>query len=106
MSGKLKRTGLIPLLDNPEFQRDGLDIRSSVHVPLKVALLGGEVVVPTLRGAVAVKVPKGTSSDTWLRVRGQGIESRGQRGDHLVRVVVTVPRSLSPEAERVLSEHL
>ncbi|MGQ9591298.1 MAG: DnaJ C-terminal domain-containing protein, partial [Planctomycetota bacterium] len=95
----------IELEPHPEFERDGLDIRSSVKVPLKTALLGGEVIVPTLRGSVSVKVPKGTSSDAWLRVRGQGIEARGGKGDHLVRVVVTVPRSLSPEAERAVREH-
>jgi DnaJ-class molecular chaperone len=83
-----------------------MDIRSAAKVPVKTALLGGEVEVPTLRGVVSLKVPRGTSSDTWLRVRGQGIEARGQRGDHLVRVVLTVPGALSPEAEKAVREHL
>ena len=69
-------------------------------------LLGGDVDVATLRGSVSLKVPRGTSSDTWLRVRGQGIESRGQKGDHLVRVVIAVPPSLSADAERTVREHL
>lgn len=91
---------------HPELERDGLDIRSSVKVPLKTALLGGDVDVATVRGTIRLKVPRGTSSDTWLRLRGQGIETRDGKGDHLVRVVVTVPSSLSPDVEQAVRDHL
>jgi molecular chaperone DnaJ len=91
---------------HPQFTRDGLDIRSMARIPVKTALLGGETDVTTLRGQIALKVPKGTSSDAVLRLRGQGIEARGQKGDHLVRIEVDVPRSLSPEAEEALRKHL
>jgi molecular chaperone DnaJ len=91
---------------DPELERDGLDIRSPVKVPLKTALLGGEVDVATLRGTIRLKVPRGTSSDTWLRLRGQGIETRAGKGDHLVRVVITVPSSLSLEVEEAVRAHL
>jgi len=91
---------------HPEFTRDGLNIRSSVPVPVKAALLGGEVEVATLRGRIVLKIPKGTSSDAWLRLRGQGIESRGEKGDHLVRVVLTVPKDLAAEVEDAVRKHL
>jgi molecular chaperone DnaJ len=91
---------------HPEFTRDGLDIRSSIKVPVRTAILGGEVETPTLRGRVGLKVPKGTSSDSWLRIRGQGIATQGGTGDHLVRVVITVPKELSKEAEEALAQHL
>jgi molecular chaperone DnaJ len=91
---------------HPEFTRDGLDIRSAARIPAKTALLGGEADIPTLRGRIALKVPKGTSSDAVLRLRGQGIEARGKKGDHLVRIEIDVPRSLSPEAEEAVRKHL
>jgi molecular chaperone DnaJ len=96
----------ISVREHGEFQRDGNNIRSAAKVPLKVALLGGEVTVKTLRGDVHLKVPAGTSSDTWLRLRGQGIEGRSGQGDHLVRIVVTVPKDLSEPAREALTEHL
>lgn len=91
---------------HPEFTRDGLNIRSLVKVPVKTALLGGDVEVTTLRGTLALRVPKGTSSDSWLRLRGQGIETRSDKGDHLVRVVITVPKDLSPEALEAVGKAL
>lgn len=91
---------------HPELTRDGLDIRSTVKVPVKTALLGGEVDVATLRRKIALKIPKGTSSDAWLRLRGQGVEGRGEKGDHLVRVVITVPADLGEEAEEAIRKVL
>ncbi len=91
---------------HPTLQRDGLDIRSSVKVPLAAALLGGKVEVETLRKRMVLTVPPGTSSDSWLRLRGQGIQSPEGTGDHLARVVVTIPKEVPPEVEKAVREHL
>jgi len=91
---------------HPELTRDGFDIRSAVKLPVKIALLGGEVDVRTLRGTIALRIPKGTSSDSWLRLRGQGIEAQGKKGDHLVRAVITVPKDLGGDAEEAIQKAL
>jgi DnaJ-class molecular chaperone len=92
----------IKILPDPQLERDGNHIRSSVKVPLKTAVLGGEVDVATLRGRITLRVPPRTSSDSWLRLKGQGIQSGGRQGDHLVRIVVQVPREVPPELEEAL----
>jgi molecular chaperone DnaJ len=91
---------------HPEFTRDELDIRSTAKVPVKTALLGGEVEISTLRGRISLKIPKGTSSDSVLRVKGQGIDSPRKKGDHLVRVAVMVPKELPPELEEAIKKQL
>lgn len=85
---------------DPVFRRDGLHIRSDVRVPLVKALLGGKVDVTTVRGTIAMTIPPGTSSDTTMRIRGQGIEQKGKKGDHLVRIVVDVPKKTFTEDEQ------
>ncbi|RMF43762.1 MAG: molecular chaperone DnaJ [Planctomycetota bacterium] len=91
---------------HPQFRRDGLNIRSDVKVPVGIAILGGQVDVPTIHGTVSLKIPPGTSSDRVLRIRGQGIKAKQGTGDHLVRVVVTVPKQVPPEAEEVIRKYL
>jgi molecular chaperone DnaJ len=91
---------------HPTFHRDGTHIRSDVRVPAATALLGGKVEVPTLHGSVTLTVPPGTSSDQVLRIRGQGIPAADGAGDHLARVVITVPKSLSEEARQAIRQHL
>jgi DnaJ-class molecular chaperone len=86
---------------HPELTRDGKDVRSAVKVPLRTAVLGGTVEVPTLRGSVELKIPPGTSSDSWLRLKRQGVAG-ATPGDHLVRVVVTVPKRVPADLEAAL----
>ncbi len=90
----------IKVKPDPKFHREGNNIRSDVEVPLATALLGGKVDVKTLRGTVSLSIPPGTSSDQRLRIRGQGIETKKAKGDHLVRVVIEVPKKTFSEEER------
>ncbi len=82
-------------------RRSGNDVHSDVRVPVHVAVLGGRVHVPTVRGAVRLTVPAGTASGSALRMKGQGV--RG--GDHVAHVQVDVPKTLT-KRERELYEEL
>ena len=87
---------------DPEFRLAGRDVEADLPVPAPIAVLGGKVPTRTLKGAVgSVTVPPGTSSGTVLRLRGHGVKG----GDHLARVVVTVPSSPTDE-EKALYEKL
>jgi curved DNA-binding protein len=92
---------------HPTFRRDGDDLTTKVQVPLDLALLGGEVMVPTLRGtAVSLRVPPGTQNGTRLRLRGLGMPKPGDgNGDLYAEVVVRLPVPVPPEA-RELAERL
>ena len=96
----------VEVLPHAEFSREGNNIRSDVKVPVAVALLGGKVDVATVHGVVSLSVPAGTSSDTTLRIRGQGVPAKSGAGDHLVRVVITVPKELTPDASNAVREFL
>jgi len=85
---------------DPVFHREGNDIHSDVQVPMATAALGGKIPMPTLRGRVNLTIPPGTSSGTQLRLRGQGV--RG--GDHVARIMVTVPAKLSPRQRELVEE--
>ena len=77
---------------DPVLTRKDNDIHSEVKVPLRDAVLGGSVSVDTLDGPVSMKVPKGTNSGATLRLKGKGVPARdGARGDHFVRLLVSVP---------------
>ncbi|MCO6459376.1 MAG: molecular chaperone DnaJ [Pirellulaceae bacterium] len=96
----------IQLQPHPTLHRDGRHIRSDVQVPVVTALLGGRVEVPTLKGTAVVTVPPGTSSDQVLRIRGLGVQARDGKGDHLARVVITVPKSIPEEGVEAIRKYL
>ena len=76
------------------FTRDGNDIRLTLPVTLKEAVLGAKVKVPTPEGPVMLSIPKGTTSGKVLRLKGRGFTGRdGKRGDQLVAAEIDVPAS-------------
>lgn len=88
----------LKLKAHPLFKLDGDDVRLSVEVPDYLAVLGGNVTVPTLSGDVIMALPAGTRSGRSLRLRGQGWPRRdGSRGDAYAEIRVTVPSEPSEE---------
>jgi molecular chaperone DnaJ len=84
------------------FQRDGLDVICNVPINLAQAVLGTKLRVRTLDGRrLVLKIPPGTGPGRKFRIRGQGIEKNGQRGDQLVEIAVTVPEKLTPDEENM-----
>ncbi len=100
---------MIRIVPHPRFERNGDDLIETVNVPLYTAVLGGEVVVPTLNGQVALTVPAGTQAGRQFRLRGKGMpklgSTTGEAGDLLVRAAIEVPTALGDE-ERALWDRL
>jgi DnaJ-class molecular chaperone len=82
----------ISIARHPHFTRDGNNIRLSLPVTLKEAVLGAKVKVPTPEGVVMLTIPKGTTSGKVLRLKERGFTAKnGKRGDQLVTVEVDLP---------------
>jgi DnaJ-class molecular chaperone len=76
-------------------------------VPLTLAVLGGEVEVPTLKGKISLRIPPETQNGRTFRLAGRGMPrlKDGTFGDMFARVKVVLPTGLS-ERERELFEEL
>ena len=82
----------IEIAPHPFFVREGDNIRLTLPVSLKEAVLGAKVKVPTPEGAVMLTVPKGSTSGKLLRLKGRGFTAKdGSRGDQLVQLAVDLP---------------
>jgi molecular chaperone DnaJ len=85
------------------YKREGTDLIAPVPINIAQATLGSRVSVKTLDGTkVAIRIPPGTASGKRFRVRGQGIEKEGTKGDLIVQVEVAVPEKLTPEQEEAM----
>ena len=85
---------VISVKDDPMFKRDKYNVYVNVPITYSQAVLGDEIVVPTIDGKVQYKVPEGTQSGTVFRLRQKGIQylnGRG-RGDQYVTVNVEIPK--------------
>ncbi len=93
---------------HPVFQRQDMDIFSTVPITFPVAALGGTIRIKTVDGEVEYDVKAGTQTDTRVRLRGKGMPSlrnKSVRGDHYVTLVIQVPTNLSHGAKEALKEY-
>jgi DnaJ-class molecular chaperone len=97
----------VQVAPDPVFTREGKDVRVSVPVPLQVALRGGEVSAPTLKGGqVQFKVPPETQNRKKIRLRGLGLPDPkgGQPGDLYAEVNVQLPVPMDEKTRKWASE--
>lgn len=93
------------------FVRDGDNLWVDLPVSFAQATLGARLEVPTPDGPETIEIAPGTQPMTKQVLSGRGMPNvRGRgRGDLIARVLVQVPRNLSPEARELveaLAPHL
>ena len=79
------------------FQRRGDDIWCEMPITVTQAILGDEIVVPTLDGKVKYPIHEGTQQGDVFKLKGKGIPNingRG-RGHQYVKVNIEIPKNLS-----------
>ncbi len=89
---------------HPMFERDGVDLHSTVPVPMTAAALGISLTLETLDGPVDIEVKPGTHSGTTVPLRGKGVPRLrgGGRGDLHVHLDVQTPTKLDTEQQELL----
>jgi molecular chaperone DnaJ len=97
---------VVSMRPHPRFERKGGDLYTDVEAPLTVAVLGGEVEVPTLTGKVMLSVPALTQNGKVFRLAGQGMPSLkgGQRGALYARLRVKLPEKLDDKEHQLFEE--
>ena len=88
------------------FRRDGDDLCLQVPIAIHEAALGARLEVPSLEGAVKLRVPPGTQSGQCFRLRERGVPSSrtGKRGDLVVEVRLVLPRLIDERSKELLRE--
>jgi DnaJ-class molecular chaperone len=87
---------------HPVFTRQGLDIHMNLAVTVPEAVQGASILIQTVGGAVMLKVPPGSNTDTVLRLRGMGLSQVGSQGDHYVTLKVMLPSANDDEFPRLV----
>ena len=88
------------------FERDGDDLHCEMPISFTAAALGGEIEIPTLDGAAAIKIPAETQSGRVFRLRGKGIKGvRGSYpGDLYCHITVETPVKLTEHQRKLFKE--
>lgn len=90
------------------FERRDEHIYCELLIPYTIAVLGGEVTVPTLKSEETLKIPQGTPSGKVLKLKNQGVpllRESSMYGDQFVRVEIDVPKKIDETQRKLLVEY-
>ncbi len=87
---------------HPDFRVRDADLYYDLVLSPWEAVLGASVHIPTLEGAVSLKIPAGTKAERQFRLRGKGLlTTGGTRGNLFAIVSIQVPSHLTPEEKKL-----
>lgn len=88
---------------HPYLERNGADLIYRCPVTFLQWLEGDELQVPSLRGAISLKLEPGGKPSGTLKVRGRGLpKPDGERGDLLVQYYLCVPERISRKQMQIM----
>ena len=96
----------IHVKEHREFSRKGFHVLSKKEISFSQASLGDTEEVNTIDGKVTIKILAGIKGGDFLKIKERGIyfPQSQRRGDHLVEIVLRVPKSLTRKQRRLLEE--
>ncbi|ALC44931.1 CG7387 [Drosophila busckii] len=88
--------------DSDYFRRIGIDIHTEKYINISDAILGGTFTVRGLYENIDLRVEPGTQSHTKVVLRGKGVRANDGVGNHIVTLVVKIPRNLSMKQRQLV----
>lgn len=96
----------ITIRPHPIFSRHNNDLVCQVPISFTQAALGGDIEVPTLKGAERLDIPAGTQHGEVFKLKNKGLpDIRSYRnGDQIVQILVEIPKKLNERQKQLLRE--
>ena len=97
---------VVNVMPDRNFAREGADIISEKEVLFTQAILGDEVEIETIDGPLKIRIPPGIQPGTLIRLSSRGVPRlRGSgRGDHYIKIKVSVPKKITKHQKELLEE--
>ncbi len=93
---------------HPFYKRQGDNIIVEISIPFPLAILGGNLTIPTLYGPEKIKIPKKTKEGSILRLQRKGIKRKTSYGmnygDFLAVIHYDIPEKMSEEEKNLLEK--
>ncbi len=95
------------IASDPVFKRSGNDLYVQAEVDLYTAILGGEMMIDTLKGKVKLTVKPSTQSGSKIRLKGKGFpvyKKEGAFGDLYVTYQIKIPSNISDKQKELFTQ--
>jgi DnaJ-class molecular chaperone len=94
----------ITIKPHPYFKSEGLDIHLDLPITLHEALSQPKIKVPTIHGAVLLKIPENANSGQIIKIPNKGISKNGTKGNQLVKLLIKLPEKRDSELKDAIEK--
>ena len=95
------------IANHAKFKRLGSDLYNTIDLDLYIAILGGEIIIDTLKGKVKLKVKPETQNESVIKLKGKGFpvyKEEGRFGDLYITYSIKIPTDLTEKQKELFSE--
>lgn len=98
----------VNVVPSKKYQRNERNIYTELEISNVQAVLGDSVELETVYGKKELKIPKGIQSGEMIRMKDLGVPVIGtdQKGDHIVKVTIVIPKKISKKEEELYNNLL
>jgi curved DNA-binding protein len=97
----------VNVINDTEFEVNGLDIIKTLTITCFEAILGSEQTVIGLDGKqFTIQTPEGCQPDTKLKISGEGLPGfqKDIKGNFYIRIKITIPKNLSADQIELINK--
>jgi curved DNA-binding protein len=94
----------IEIASHPLFTLQGKDVYLILPITPAEAALGAQIKVPTLAGAVDLKLMPNSQAGQKLRLKGRGMPDKNQRGDQYAVLQIVIPKADTLEKKQLYEQ--
>ncbi len=97
---------VVHLREHPQYKRQGTDLYQTITITYPQAVLGAKIQIPTLHGPEKIRIPEGTESGDFIRIKNKGMPliRRNSYGDLYIQFHITTPKYLSRTARKIIED--
>ena len=92
---------------NDFFKRKNLDLYAGIEIPFEIAILGGNIEIPTVFGNKKIKIPECTQNGKMFRISNEGLYKKinsKERGNLYITVSIKIPQKVTKKQKELIEK--
>lgn len=92
---------------NDSFKRKNSDLFTGIEIPFEIAILGGNIEIPTVFGNKKIKIPECTQNEKMFKISNEGLYKKingKERGNLYITISIKIPQKVTKKQKELIEK--
>ena len=92
---------------NDSFKRKNSDLFTGIEIPFEIAILGGNIEIPTVFGNKKIKIPECTQNGKMFKISNEGLYKKingKERGNLYITISIKIPQKVTKKQKELIEK--